>query len=102
MMLWDGSPHRWFGPDHRPCCLMAAMDDATGKVLALRFGPAESAWAYLKLLEEVVLRWGVPASVYQDRHGTLKRNDDAWSLQEELAGRLVCCKRLPAATVHSG
>ena len=34
MMLWDGSPHRWFGEEHPACCLMAAIDDATGKVLA--------------------------------------------------------------------
>ena len=87
MMLWDGSPHRWFGPEALACCLMAAIDDATGKVLALRFVPAESAWAYLKLLEEVVTTWGVPASVYQDRHSIHKRADDFWSLEEELAGR---------------
>lgn len=87
MMLWDGSPHRWFGEDHPPCCLMAAIDDATSRVLAAFFCPAETSWAYLKLLEQVVLRWGVPATVYQDRHGALKRNDDHWSLAEELAGR---------------
>ncbi len=22
MVLWDGSSHRWFGPDHPPCCLI--------------------------------------------------------------------------------
>src|SRR4030042_3595346 len=33
MVLWDGSPHLWFGPEHPPCCLMAAMADATGKLL---------------------------------------------------------------------
>ena len=87
MMLWDGSPHRWFGPESAPCCLMAAIDDATGKVLGLRFVSHESAWAYLKLLEEVIVRWGVPASVYQDRHTIHKRADDFWSLEEELAGR---------------
>jgi len=87
MMLWDGSPHRWFGEDHPACCLMSAIDDATSRVLAALFCPAETSWAYLKLLEQVVLRWGVPASVYQDRHGALKRNDDHWSLAEELAGR---------------
>jgi len=70
MMLWDGSPHRWFGREAPGCCLMAAIDDATGKVLALRFVPHECAWAYLKLLEEVICRWGVPASVYQDRPST--------------------------------
>jgi len=87
MMLWDGSPHHWFGEEYPACCLMAAIDDATSQVLAAFFCPAETSWAYLKLLEQVVLRWGVPASVYQDRHGTLKRNDSSWSLAEELAGR---------------
>jgi transposase len=87
MMLWDGSPHHWFGKDYPACCLMAAIDDATSKVLGAFFCPAETSWAYLKLLEQVVLRWGVPASVYQDRHGTLKRNDSHWSLAEELAGK---------------
>ncbi len=89
MMLWDGSPHHWFGEAHAACCccLMAAIDDATGTVLAAFFCPAETSWAYLKLLEQVVTAWGVPMSVYQDRHGTLKRNDDHWSLAEELAGK---------------
>ena len=26
MVLWDGSPHRWFGKDKAPCCLMAAIN----------------------------------------------------------------------------
>jgi len=87
MMLWDGSPHRWLGPEATPCCLMAAIDDATGKALALRFVPQECAWGYLKLLEEVSGRWGLPGSVYQDRHTIHKRADDFWSLEEELAGK---------------
>jgi transposase len=87
MLLWDGSPHHWFGEEQPACCLMAAIDDATGKVLAAFFCPAETAWAYLKLLDLVLTQWGVPASIYQDRHGSLKRNDDHWSLEEELAGR---------------
>jgi len=87
MMLWDGSPHRWFGAESVPCCLMAAIDDATGKVLALLFVPHETAWSYLKLLEQVVGRWGVPGCVYQDRHTIHQRADDFWSLEEELAGR---------------
>jgi len=42
---------------------------------------------YLKLLDQVVRRHGIPQSVYQDRHGALRRNDDWWSLEEQLAGR---------------
>jgi transposase len=87
MILWDGSPHRWFGRDHSPCCLMAAMDDATGKILALVFCENECSWAYLELLRRVVSRHGIPCSAYQDKHTALKRNDDYWSLEEELAGR---------------
>jgi hypothetical protein len=66
---------------------MAAMDDASGKALALRLVPHESSHAYLELLDLVANRYGIPASVYQDRHSALKRNDDFWSISEELAGR---------------
>jgi len=87
MVLWDGSPHPWFGPDHPPCCLMAAIDDATGAVLVARFFLFEGTEGYLWLLRQMVTRYGIPVSIYQDRHGSLKRNDDHWTLEEELAGR---------------
>jgi transposase len=86
MMLWDGSAHRWFGPDVEPCCAMAAIDDATGKIVGLFFTEAECSWAYLELLRRVITNHGIPASVYQDRHSSLKRNDSYWSIEEELAG----------------
>jgi transposase len=87
MVLWDGSPHAWFGPEHPPCCLMAAIDDATGKVLAARFFPFEGSAGYLWLLKEMVKTYGIPMILYQDRHGALHRNDSHWSLEEQLAGR---------------
>jgi transposase len=87
MVLWDGSPHPWFGPDLTPCCLMAAIDDATGKLLAARFFPFEGSSGYLWLLKEMVKKYGIPISIYQDRHGALHRNDPHWSLEEQLAGR---------------
>jgi len=86
MVLWDGSPHRWFGKDTSPCCLMAAIDDATGRLLDAFFLPYECSFGYLKLLEHVVNQYGIPASIYQDRHSTLKRNDDNWTLEEQLRG----------------
>lgn len=87
MILWDGSPHRWFGPGTQPCCAMAAIDDATSKLVGLFFTEVECSWAYLELLRRVVTEHGIPASIYQDRHSSLKRNDDFWSIQEQLAGR---------------
>jgi len=86
MVLWDGSPHRWFGKEKPPCCLMAAIDDATGKLLEAFFIPYECSFGYLKLLEHIVNQYGIPASIYQDRHSTLHRNDDNWTLEEQLAG----------------
>jgi transposase len=87
MVLWDGSPHHWLGPDQPACCLMAAIDDATGKVLVARFFPFEGSSGYLWLLREVVKRYGIPLVMYHDRHGSLYRNDSHWSLEEQLAGR---------------
>jgi transposase len=87
MVLWDGSPHPWFGPNLPPCCLMAAIDDATGGILAARFFVFEGTEGYLWLLRQIVTQYGIPISIYQDRHGSLKRNDDHWTLEEELAGR---------------
>lgn len=86
MVLWDGSPHRWFGKENPFCCLMAAIDDATGKLLAAFFIPYECSFGYLKLLEEIVTRYGIPLAIYQDRHGTLHRNDNNWTLEEQLNG----------------
>lgn len=87
MMQWDGSPHHWFGKEHPPCCLMCAMDDAESKILGMLFVEAESSLAYLRLLDMVVRRHGVPLSVYQDRHSALARTDDHWTVEEQLRGQ---------------
>jgi transposase len=86
MVLWDGSPHRWFGKKKPPCCLMAAIDDAPGRLLEAFFLPYECSFGYLKLLDSIVNTYGIPVSIYQDRHSTLHRNDDNWTLEEQLAG----------------
>jgi transposase len=87
MVLWDGSPHHWLGSDQPACCLMVAIDDATGKLLVARFFPFEGSSGYLWLLREVVKRYGIALVMYHDRHGSLYRNDSHWSLEEQLAGR---------------
>ncbi len=87
LVLWDGSPHRWFGQHRPPCCLMAAIDDATSRCVAARFFPFEGSVGYLWLLRRMVRRHGIPSTLYQDRHSALKRNDDHWSLEEQLHGQ---------------
>jgi hypothetical protein len=65
---------------------MAAMDDADGELLWARFYPSETSVGYLEMLEGVARNHGLPAAVYGDRHSALWRNDDHWSLEEQLRG----------------
>lgn len=86
LLLWDGSPHRWLGEKQGEWSLMAVMDDATGALLCGVFALEEDAQSYLTCLRQVVLDKGIPLALYMDRHGIFRRNDDHWSLQEQLAG----------------
>jgi len=86
MVLWDGSPHRWFGPRQPSCTLMAIVDDADGELIHAFFCRAETTEAYLRLLQGMIRRRGLPVCIYMDRHSALRRNDKYWSLQEQLAG----------------
>lgn len=87
MVQWDGSHHRWLGPEGPEWVLMAAVDDADSSLVGARFMPSESGAGYLLLLDAILADHGIPESIYQDRHGALRRNDGHWSLEEELAGQ---------------
>jgi transposase InsO family protein len=86
LLLWDGSPHRWFGDQQGQCSLMVVIDDATGALLHGVFAVQEDAQSYLVCLKQILLEKGIPLAVYMDRHGIFHRNDDHWSLEEQLAG----------------
>lgn len=43
----DGSPHGWFEGRAPKCCLLVFIDDATGRLMHLRFGETESAFDYM-------------------------------------------------------
>jgi transposase len=87
MVLWDGSRHAWLGARGPMWCLVGAVDDATSELLpGAHFVEQECAAAYLRVLREVVASKGIPLSIYMDKHGSLRRNDDHWTLEEELRG----------------
>lgn len=86
LLQLDGSPFAWFGPAQPVCSLLAAIDDATGAVLAATFRAAEDAAGYLSLLRTLGQTVGLPAAVYTDGHGIFVRNDSHWTVAEELAG----------------
>ena len=62
-------------------------DDASGKILAAQFFPSETSQGYFRLLQSLLRRYGVPVAFYGDRSGVFTRNDDHWSLDEQLAGQ---------------
>lgn len=87
MILWDGSDHDWLEGRGPRLCLMAAIDDATSEVMpGAHFVEQECAAGYLRVLRAIVMEKGIPASAYGDRHGSLVRNDEHWTLEEELLG----------------
>jgi transposase len=85
LVLVDGSPFDWLGTG-TPLLLLGAIDDATSTVLALHFRPAEDLHGYLTLLGHLAAHHGLPVTLYGDRLGVFVRNDDHWSLEEELQG----------------
>lgn len=87
LVLWDGSPHAWLEARAPRCCLIGALDDATGALLpGGAFVPAEDTGSYLRLLRTLVGTCGIPVALYMDRHGIFRRNDAAWTRAEELQG----------------
>lgn len=70
----DGSPHDWFEGRAPRCTLIVFVDDATSRLMSLRFAPVESAKAYLEALREHVLAHGCPLAFYSDRHGIFRVN----------------------------
>ena len=87
MVLIDGSRHDWLEGRGPMFTLVGAIDDATGRVLALIVREQEDLHGYMALLEAVVSGHGVPLAFFGDRFGALVRNDDHWTLQEQLDGR---------------
>jgi transposase len=87
MVLWDGSRHEWLEERGPMLCLMGAVDDATGELLpGAHFVEQECAAGYLTVLKAIAADKGLPWSAYMDQHGSLKRNDEHWTLEEELRG----------------
>src|SRR5216683_2362025 len=83
----DGSPHDWLEGRGPLLTALGMQDDATGKILAAQFFPSETTFGYLCLLQQMVCRYGVPLALYGDHSGVFVRNDDHWTVEEQLAGK---------------
>lgn len=84
MQQFDGSYHFWF--ENRYCndlgepievCLLASIDDATGKITKATFTANEGVIAVFTFWKEYILRHGKPRSIYLDKFSTYKINHKA-------------------------
>jgi transposase len=70
----DGSPYDWFEGRAAACVLLVFIDDATGKLVQLRFVESESFFSYAQAAEDYFRRCGKPVAFYSDKHGIFRVN----------------------------
>lgn len=86
MVQMDGSPHAWFGDRGPACVLMTVIDDATGRRRGW-FYPSETMWAAMDAFGRWCRDFGLPQSLYVDRHGIYRADRDA-TVEEQLSGQV--------------
>jgi len=83
MIQIDGSPHDWFEGRSESCTLLVFIDDATGKLTQLRFMPTETTLGYMRVLHDHIRAYGVPATLYSDKHSIFRINAKEADLDAE-------------------
>jgi hypothetical protein len=54
------------------CCLLVFIDDATGRLMHLRFSESETAFDYMLATREYIEQHGKPVSLYSDKHAIFR------------------------------
>jgi len=74
MEQFDGSYEHWFENRGPKCCLLAAVDDATGIVTHAKFAQDEGVMSVFGFWQEYLLLHGKPMAIYTDKFSTYKMN----------------------------
>ena len=82
-MQLDGSHHDWFEGRGPACVFLGYIDDATNTVWG-RFYDYEGTWPALDSLKRYIQQYGIPQSVYLDKHTTYK-SGAAPTIDEQLS-----------------
>ena len=82
MVQIDGSEHDWFEGRGSKCVFMGYIDDATGRPFG-RFYPYEGTFPAMDSFRRYIKKYGIPASVYLDKHTTYKSTKKP-SIEDEL------------------
>ena len=70
----DGSDHGWFENRTDACTLLVFIDDATSRLVQLRFVLSESTDSYLSAVHAYVVAFGCPVAFYSDKHTVFRIN----------------------------
>jgi len=71
----DGSHHAWFEDRGPKCCLLVYIDDATSRLMELRFCPSESTLDYMHSTKRYLIGHGKPVAFYSDKHTVFRVSD---------------------------
>jgi transposase len=63
----DGCEHHWFEDRAPMCTALVFVDDATSRLMAVRFTGTESTFAYFEALRAYLERYGKPLALYSDK-----------------------------------
>ena len=77
LQQFDGSYHNWFegrNPNLPEACLLASIDDSTGKITHAKFDHNESVEASFSFWWEYIIKNGIPSEIYLDKFSTYKIN----------------------------
>lgn len=84
MEQFDGSYEYWFEDRAPKCCLLAAIDDATGRITKAQFGPHEGVVPVFGFWKQYMLTHGKPRSIYLDKFSTYQMNSAVAKHNHEL------------------
>src|SRR6185295_11533963 len=68
----DGSPHDWFEGRAPRCTLLVFIDDATGRLMLLRFVAAETTFTYFEAVGHYLKLHGKPLAFYSDKFSVFR------------------------------
>ena len=80
----DGSPHDWFEGRAAKCTLLVYIDDATSRIVYLRFEKSETTWGYMNATRGYITQHGRPVALYTDKHSVFKINSKESLNDQEL------------------
>jgi hypothetical protein len=70
----DGCEHRWFEDRAPMCTALVFVDDATSRLMWLKFPGTESTFTYFEAMREYLGRYGKPLALYSDKASIFRVN----------------------------